>query len=37
MMLTQQWQYLNLTKNSFYIIFPAKGVVSYKQIISNHF
>jgi len=26
--LTQQWQYLNLTRNSFYILFPAKCIVS---------
>jgi len=35
MMLTQQWRYLNLTRNSFYILFPAKGIVSYRQIISS--
>jgi len=35
MTLTQQWRYLNLTRNSFYILFPAKGIVSYRQIISN--
>jgi len=33
MTLTQQWQYLNLTRN---ILFPAKGIVSYRQIISSH-
>jgi len=33
MTLTQQWQYLNLTRNSFYILFLAKGIVSYRQII----
>jgi len=33
MMLTQQWRYLNLTRNSFYIMFPVKGIVSYMQII----
>jgi len=33
--LTQQWRYLNLTRNSFYILFPAKGIVSYRQIISS--
>jgi len=27
--LTQQWRYLNLTGNNFYILFPAKGLVSY--------
>jgi len=35
-MLTQQWQYLNLTKNRFYILVPAKGVASYRQTISSH-
>jgi len=25
---------LNLTRNRFYILFPAKGIVSYGQIIS---
>jgi len=35
MTLTQQRRYLHLTKNSFCILFPAKGIVSYKQIISN--
>ena len=35
MTLMQQWQYLNLTRNSFYILFPAKGIVSYRQIIYN--
>ena len=34
MTLTQQWLYLNLTRNSFHILFPAKGGVSYKQVIS---
>ena len=34
MMLTQQWRYLNLTRNSFYILLPAKGIVNYRQIIS---
>jgi len=33
--LTQQWRYLNLSKNSFYILFPAKGFVSSGQIISS--
>jgi len=33
--LTQQWRYLNLTRNSFYILFPAKGIVSYRLIVSN--
>jgi len=31
----QQWRYLNFTRNSFYILFPAKCIVSYKQIISS--
>jgi len=36
MMLKQQWQYLNLTRNSFCILFLAKGIMSYRQIISSH-
>jgi len=35
-MLTQQWWYLNLTRKSFYILFLAKGLVSYMQVISSH-
>ena len=35
MTLMQQWKYLNLTRNSFYVLFPAKGVVSYRQVISS--
>jgi len=35
MTLTQQWGYLNLTRNSFYILFPAIGMMSYRQIISS--
>ena len=35
MTLTQQWQYLNLVRNSFYILFPAKDISSYRQIISS--
>jgi len=35
MMLTQQWRYLNLTSNSLCILFPAKCIVSCRQIISN--
>jgi len=35
MTLAQQWQYLNLSRNSFYILFPVKGIVSYTQIISS--
>jgi len=35
MMLREKWQYQNLTRNSFCILFPAKGVVSYRQIISS--
>jgi len=31
-MLTQQWQYLNLVRNSIYILFPAKDVIQ-----ANHF
>jgi len=30
-----QWRYLNLTRNSFDILFPAKGIMSYRQIISS--
>jgi len=33
--LTQQWQCLNLTRNSFYILFLAKCIVSCRQIISS--
>jgi len=35
MMLTQTWRYLNLTRNSFYILIPTKGIGSYRQIISS--
>jgi len=35
MTVTQQWPYLNLTRNSFSILFPAKGMVSDKQVISS--
>jgi len=35
MTLTQQRRYLNLTTNSFYILFPAKVIVSYRLIVSN--
>jgi len=35
MTLTQQWRYLNLTRNRFYILLPAKCVVTYRQIISR--
>jgi len=35
MPLTKQWRYLNLTRNSFYILFLAKGIASYKKIISS--
>jgi len=35
MTLTQQCQYLNLTRNKFYILFLVKGSKSYRQIISN--
>ena len=34
-MLKQQWWYLSLTRNILYILFPAKGFVSYRQIISS--
>jgi len=36
MMLMQQWRYLNLTRDMFYILFPAKGIVSCRQIIYSH-
>jgi len=32
---TQQWRYLNLTRNSFHILFPAKSIISYRQIITS--
>jgi len=35
MTLTQQYRYLNLTRNSFYILFLVKDVVSYTQIVSS--
>jgi len=35
MTLTQQWWYLNLTGNRFYILFPAKCIMTYRQIISS--
>jgi len=35
MTLMQQWRYLNLTRNSFYILFLAKGMVTYRQIVSS--
>ena len=28
----QQWRYLNFTRNSFYILFPAKCIVSQARI-----
>jgi len=30
-----QWRYQNLTRNRFYILFPAKDIVSYRKTISN--
>ena len=33
MTLMQQWRYLNVTRNSFCISFPAKIIMSYRQII----
>jgi len=36
MTLMQQWLHLNLTRNSFCMLFLAKGIVSYRQIISSH-
>jgi len=35
MMVTQQEQNLNLTRNSFYVLFPAKGMMGYRQTISS--
>jgi len=35
MMLTQQWRYLNLTRNSFHILYPAKGIVIHREIIPS--
>ena len=35
MTMTQQWRYLDLTRNSICFLFPVKGVVSYRQIISS--
>jgi len=35
MTLTQQWRDLNFTRNSPYILFPAKGIMSYWPIISR--
>jgi len=29
-------QYPNLTNNSFYTLFPVKGIMSCKQIIPSH-
>ena len=36
MTLTQQLRYLNLTRNSFHIFFPAKDIVSNGQIIFSN-
>jgi len=35
MTLTKQWWYLNFTRNTFYILFPAKTSLSYRQVISS--
>jgi len=35
MTLTQQWRYLNVTRNSFHILFLAKDIMSCSQIISS--
>jgi len=35
MTLTQQWRYLNFIRNSFDIKFPAKNIMSYRQVISE--
>jgi len=35
MALMQQLQYLNISKNSFHILFSARGIVSYREIIPS--
>jgi len=35
MTLTQQWRYLNLTRNSFFVLFPVKRIMSYRHTISS--
>jgi len=35
MTLTQQWQHLTCTRKSLFIVFPAKGIVNYRQIPSS--
>jgi len=35
MTMTQQWRSLNLTGKSFNILFPAKGIMSYRKMICN--
>jgi len=35
MTLTQQRRHLNLTENSFYTLFPAKGIMSYRHVIPS--
>jgi len=37
MTLTQQWRYVNLTRNrqAVHILFPAQGTMSYRQINSK--
>jgi len=35
MTLTQKCRYLNLARNNFHILFPAKGFMSYALIISR--
>jgi len=35
MALTEQWRYLNFTRNRLYIVFLAKDIMSYRQIISR--
>jgi len=37
MTVTQQWRFLNLARNSLYVLFPAKSIMSYEQIISSRF
>jgi len=35
MTLMQQWRYLKITGNSFHILFPMKGIMSYRQVTSS--
>jgi len=36
MTLMKQWRYLKSTRHSFYILFLAKGIASYGQVIPSH-